>query len=83
MGARAFVISNYDGSVCGDSGTHWNTSTTWTRDASTAREYYIYACSSPGYYFGVSYNYRDSDAGILYAGPTGVAGVYYFSSYLI
>lgn len=82
LGSKAYVVSSYDGTVCGESSTYWNTSTTYTRDASTPREYYNPSCENPGYYNGVSNNYRQSDAGSIY-GLRRVANGYYFQSYLI
>lgn len=83
LGARAFVAHATNGAVCGESATYWNTSTTWTRDASTSREYYNAYCFAPGYYFGLAVNFRKSDAGNIYVRNDRFANAYWFPSYLI
>lgn len=82
LGARAFVLNSSNGAVCGASDTAWNTSTTWTRDASTAREYTNTSCASPRNYFGVAWNYRKSDDGNLHLLDDRYAPYRFFSSYL-
>lgn len=83
LGAKAFVVRNSSGVVCGESYLYWNTFATWTRDASTSREYYGTGCESPGYFFGWAWNYRDSDAGTVYRRTDRVSNAYYFPSWMI
>lgn len=72
----------YNGAVCGESADYYNTTTTWTRDASTPREYYTTSCESPNRYYGVAANARKSDAGEWWGVAT-VADDYYFQGWMI
>lgn len=76
---RAVVVNSSSGLVCGDSGTLVNTSTSSSRNASTARD--TTGCESPRNYLGYSYNSRRSDAGYLYTVER-AAPAYYFPSWL-
>lgn len=81
LGARAFVIHAASGVVCGESTTYWNTSTTWTRDASTSREYINGYCEYAAYYYGYSNNFRRTDSGEIWGLPR-TANAYWFPSWL-
>lgn len=82
LGARAYVVRNANGAICGTSSLKWNTSTASSRDASTPRTSYNNSCDMTGYYFGLADNYRRSSAGAIYVRQDRVSNAYYFNSSL-
>lgn len=81
LATQAQVRNASSGVVCGQSSIFYNTTSDWTRNASTAREYNTSSCEAPRTYRGIAFNGRRSDAGDWNTIATG-AGGYYFSSWL-
>lgn len=81
--ARAYVVRNSNGAICGVSSLLSNTTSAASRDASTPRTSYSNYCDMTGYYFGAAVNCRDSDAGDRYCRDDRVTDeVVYFNSSL-
>lgn len=66
LGARALIVNNSNGAVCGQSSTIWNSTKASSRDASTLRTSGSSSCVYAGYYFGRATNYRNSDSGVMH-----------------
>lgn len=82
LGASAVVVNNDTGAACRTASTQYNTSSTWTKERTAEITSGSESnCPLPGYYSGLSYNFRYSDAGDTYYIIKQTASAYYFNLY--
>ncbi|WP_156464831.1 hypothetical protein [Aeromicrobium sp. Root495] len=79
LGAQSIIRNNNTGATCGTATVQYNSTSTWTKERVTSITSGSESnCPLPGYYYGVSYNLRVSDAGDTYYVTKQTPSAYYF-----